>query len=144
MYTVVHTTLGPASTVGMQAVIPGVLQALCSQSHQRRSICTHPLKSGTRTAVVACLVLPWELWKQPKPWSRFHVHVLTKTIAAKAGPVLATGVPIVHSDVLQVLSLQSQSWWCGSHSCGARALLSAPHLHVGSPLALALACSQSL
>lgn len=50
--TVDGIALGPASTTGMQAIILGVPQGLCSQSHQRRSTGAHPLKSGSGTTGV--------------------------------------------------------------------------------------------
>ena len=40
--------LQPCLTMGTQAIGPGVPQALCSQSHQCRSVGTDPLKSGIR------------------------------------------------------------------------------------------------
>lgn len=56
-----------------------------------------PLKSRPRTVVVT------------------HVNPLWPT-AAKARPVPATGAPVVHLDVLQVLNLQSQWWRCKSEA----------------------------
>lgn len=94
-----------------QAIGTGNPLALCSQSHQCRSIGANPLKSGTKTVVVMYQDQVWELWKQSRPQSSLCVYVLTKPIAAKAEPIPAAGVPIIHSDVPQRLSLQSQQWW---------------------------------
>ena len=101
--------LGPTSTLGMQAVVPGVPQALCLQSHQRKSTSADPLKSGTTTAVVAHLDPPWELWKQRRPCPSLHVRAPTEPTDAKARPIRAAGAPVVHSDVVQSLSFYKAS-----------------------------------
>lgn len=83
------------STVGMQATGPGVPQAVCSQSHQHRTLGANPLKSGTGMAVVMQGDPPWELWKQPRLWPWPCVHTPPKPTAAKARPTPATGAPAV-------------------------------------------------
>ena len=45
---------------------------------------------------------------QTLAWSNIRVYVLVKSTAAKARPVSAAGAFTVHSDILQVLSVQSQ------------------------------------
>ena len=82
--------LALASTMGVPAFGPGVPKALF---HKATS--ADPPKAGPRTVVV------------------MHVNPLWPT-AAKASSVLATGVPVVHLDVLQVLHLQSRWWRCKS------------------------------
>ena len=52
----------------MPAIGSGVPQALLSQSHQQRSVGADPLKSDTRTAAVSHLGSPWKLCRQPRPW----------------------------------------------------------------------------
>lgn len=76
--------------MGVPAFGPGVPKALF---HKATS--ADPPKAGPRTVVV------------------MHVNPLWPT-AAKASSVLATGVPVVHLDVLQVLHLQSRWWRCKS------------------------------
>ena len=51
-YTAVGTALGPASTIGMLEISPGDLRW-----------CFHKA-----TTVVTLRDLPWELWRQPRPW----------------------------------------------------------------------------
>ena len=88
------------------AVSPGVPQGLFSQGHQHRATDVRSQDHSPRTpgpalgAVEAAQILAW-----PSP----HMHVPIKPTVAKARPVPAAGAPIVHSDVWQVLSLQS--WW---------------------------------
>ena len=99
--TVWGAALGSAPTMGMQAVCPGVPEALHSQSHQSRCAGTDPLESGARAAVMpiphcfnycsfvmlsevwegyaSCLDLPWELWKHPRPWPHPSVCVSSKS-----------------------------------------------------------------
>lgn len=111
-YTVIDTALNPALTMGMPAISPGIPQVLFSQSHQHRSVGTNPLKSGTSTTVVMKLDPSWELKKQPRLWpGPVSTCTHSKPTAGKARPVPAVKVPVVHSDVLQVLSLQSRRWW---------------------------------
>jgi len=62
-YTAAGTALGPASTIGMLEISPGDLR-WCF--HKGTS--ADPPKSGTRTTVVTLRDLPWELWRQPRPW----------------------------------------------------------------------------
>ena len=116
-YTVVGTSLRPASTVRMPEIGPGVPQVLFSQNHQCRSIGTDPLKSGNRATVVAHLDPPWELCKQPRPWPCLHICTPYKPTDSKSRPVPAVGVPIVHLDVLQVQILQSWWWQFKSLDC---------------------------
>ena len=131
-YTVVGTALSPTSTVRMQAVSPGVPQALCSQSHQHRSAGNDPLKWGSRTTVVTHLNPLLELSKQCRLQPSLCVHAPTNHRAAKARLVPATGAPIVHLDVLQALSIQSQ--WLWGRSAQQRA--------EGSDISPASACGQ--
>ena len=96
-YTVVDTALGPALTVGMPAIGPGVSQTLFSPGHQRRSTevrsqdCSNHESGPAVDAMGAAQTLAW-----PNP----HVFVPAKFTAAKARPVMAAGALDVRSDVL--------------------------------------------
>ena len=79
-----HTALGPACTVGTQAVGPGVPQVLCAQNHQHRSTEVRYQDRSSRVpgpAVGAAQTLALLLC------------VPTEPTAAKAGPVPAAGAP---------------------------------------------------
>lgn len=54
---------------------------------------------------------------QTLAWSSIRVYVPVKSTAAKARPVSAAGAFTVHSDILQVLSVQSQLMGCKSILC---------------------------
>ena len=114
--TVVGTALRPTLSVVMQAIGPGVSQALFSSVHQCRSTevrsqdCSNHGSGPTVGAMGATQTLAWP---------NSHVYVPTMSTAAIARPVLAAGVLIVCSDVLQVLSLQSQLQGCKSTVCAA-------------------------
>ena len=106
-YTVVGIALGPTSFVGVLAIGPGASQALFSPGHQDRSTevrskdCSNHAPGPAVGAMEAAQTLA-----QPSP----HVYAPTKPTAAKVRPVPATGAPVVHSDVPQVLNLQSHQW----------------------------------
>ena len=109
-YTVVGIALSPTSIVGMQAIGPRVPQVHCSHSHPHRSTGTDPLKSGTRTTVVAHMD-PMGAGKQPTPQpspASVCLHVHTRPTAAEARPLPAMGAPTVYSRAPQALSLQRQ------------------------------------
>ena len=79
--------------------------ALFSPSYQHRSPEVNP-----RIAVIIDPDPLWVLRGQLRLWPgpTSNVDVPTKSTAAEARPVSATGTFIVHSDILQVLSVQSQ------------------------------------
>ena len=72
-------------------------------------------QSHPRTAVIMCLDPLWELMEtaQIRTCSSPPVYVPTKPTAAKARPISDAGA-LIHSDILQVLSFQSQQQWCKS------------------------------
>ena len=115
-YTVVCAALSPTLTVDIPAIGHGVSQALFSPDHQCRSTevmsqnCTNHGSGPIMDAMQAAQTLAWP---------NSHVYVPIKAIAGKARPVLAVGALIVRSDVLQALTLQSQSWGCKSAVCAA-------------------------
>ena len=108
---VFDTALSPTSTMGMQVIGLGVLQALCSQSHQCRFISADLLKLGIGTTTVVHLYLPWELWNQSSPQLCLCMCPPTKTAAAITGLTPVTGAPVIHLDVQQALSSQNCHWW---------------------------------
>ena len=110
-YMVFDTALSPTSTMGMQVIGLGVLQALCSQSHQCRFISADLLKLGIGTTTVVHLYLPWELWNQSSPQLCLCMCPPTKTAAAITGLTPVTGAPVIHLDVQQALSSQNCHWW---------------------------------
>lgn len=83
----------------------------CVQSHQSRSLGTNPLKLSTRTAIVMHLDLPQELWNWSRPWPGLHMHVLTKSTAAKAEPIATTGTPTVPlTELVDVMPRKGLLW----------------------------------
>ena len=74
--------------------------------HQATSI--DPLNSGPRIALSVEQDLLWALLGSHSGMANPPLHMPIKFTVAKARFVLAVGALIVHSDVLQVLSLPSQ------------------------------------
>lgn len=74
--------------------------------HQATSV--DPLNSGPRIALSVEQDLLWALLGSHSGLANPHMHVPIKFTVAKARLVLAVGALIVHSNVLQALSLQSQ------------------------------------
>ena len=74
--------------------------------HQATSV--DPLNSGPRIALSVEQDLLWALLGSHSGLVNPHMHVPIKFTVAKARLVLAVGALIVHSNVLQALSLQSQ------------------------------------
>ena len=108
-YTVVGTVLGPALTIGMPAIGPGVSQALFSVGHQHRpaEVRSQDCGSHARGPAVGAMEAA-----QTLAWPNRHVYVPTKPTAAKARPISATEALVIHADILQALNLQSRQ--CGS------------------------------
>ena len=108
--TVVGTALSPTSTVGILAVGPGVSQALFSPGHQHRSTevrfqdCSSHAPGPAMGVMHAAQILA-----QPSPC----VYMPTKPTAAGARPTPAAGA-LIHLDIPQTLSLQSQQRECKS------------------------------
>ena len=102
--TAVGTALGPVSTLEMPEVSPSVPQALFSQGHQCRS--TEARSQNCSSCAPGPTVGAMEA-AQTLAWPSLHVYVPTKPTAAQARHVPAMGAPVVHSDVLQVLHVQS-------------------------------------
>ena len=104
MYAVVGTALGSTLTVSMLAIGPVVSQVLFSPGHQRRYTelrsqdCSSCAGGPTVGAMEATETLVW-----PNPL----VFMPRNPIAGKARPISAVGALVVHSDVPQVLNLES-------------------------------------
>ena len=102
--TIVGTALGPILTGRMLAIGPGVSQVF-SPVHQyistevRSKDCSSHAPGPTVGTVEAAQTLAW---------SNSCMYIPTKPKAAKARPILAAGTFVVHSDVPQVLNLQSR------------------------------------
>lgn len=113
-YADVGTALVPILTVCMLAIGLDVSQALLSPGPQntftevRSQDCSNHRSGPTVGATRAAQTLAW---------SSIRVYVPVKSTAAKARPVSAAGAFTVHSDILQVLSVQSQLMGCKSILC---------------------------
>ena len=109
-YAVVGTALSPTLTMGMLATCPGVSQVLFSLGYQHRSTevkyqdCCNRVTGPTVGAMETAQIMIW---------SNTCMCMPTKYTAAKARVISAVGA-LIHSDVLQALSLQSQEQECES------------------------------
>ena len=57
------------------------------------------------------LDLPQELWNWSRPWPGLHMHVLTKSTAAKAEPITTTGTPTVPlTELVDVMPRKGLLW----------------------------------
>ena len=88
--------------------------ALFSPSHQHRS---PEVRSQDCSNHRSGLTMGAKGAAQTLAWSNIHMYMPVKSTAAKARPVSAAGAFIVHSDILQVLSVQSQLLGCKSIVC---------------------------
>lgn len=104
-YADIGTALVPILTVCMLAIGLDVSQALLSPGHQNRFT---EVRSQDCSNHRSGLTMGAKGAAQTLAWSNIRVYVLVKSTAAKARPVSAAGAFIVHSDILQVLSVQSQ------------------------------------
>lgn len=126
----------------MNAIDPGVLEVLCSQSHQHRSLGINPLRSGTQDHSSHTPGPTMELWKQLRLRPCLWMHTPTNPTAARARPITATGAHVVPLPELLVVMPRNkllgqalllpvcapQQWhftymverqdFCTTHSCG--------------------------
>lgn len=109
-YAVVGTALSPTLTMGMLATCLGISQVPFSLGYQHRSIevrfqdCYNCVTGPTVGAMERAPIM---IWSNP------CMCLPTKYTAAKARLISAVGA-LIHSDVLPVLSLQSQEQECES------------------------------
>ena len=110
-YTDSQTALGLTLIMDIPVIGPGVSQTLLLPGHKNRSI---EVRSQDCSNHRSGLTMGAKGAAQTLAWSNIRVYVLVKSTAAKARPVSAAGAFIVHSDILQVLSVQSQLLGCKS------------------------------
>ena len=111
----VGTALSPTLTMGMPATGPGISQALVSPGHQCRSTEVRSQDCSNHGSGPA---LGTRETAHTLPWPNHHMYVPTNSTAAKARANSAVGA-LIHSDVLQALSLQSQLRGYKSTVCAA-------------------------
>ena len=108
-YIVVGIALSPTLTMSVPANGPGVFHEFLP-GHQHRST---EVRSQDCSNHRSGLTMGAKGAAQTLAWSNIHVYVLVKSTAAKARPISDAGA-LIHSDILQVLSFQSQQQWCKS------------------------------
>ena len=113
-YSLVGIALGPTLTMGMLAVVPGVSQALFSPGHQCRST-----EVRSQDQQLCTWTRCGSYGGNSDIWPNHHVYVPTKPAAAKARPISAAGVLVVHLDILQMLNLGSYRQRCNFVVCAA-------------------------